>query len=246
LFSCVVSLVAMGRCSAVDPEVLPALREELQSCPMIHPVVAADPLEGDQVSKLALVRATGRRGVVIRHEPEDLLLPFKVRFDDGLLPTADWFKESALDLCPSTDLLPSTDTAVHLVHDDVLLPQVCHDQQRDAVSTRTSYLSGCAGSETPRALTMVKEELDFSHQQNQLEVKYGRGTKLEAIRAKFEDQSSSAPASKEPSCADTHCTSDGSFQGLYRDVVKRGDKRIIPSGIVSRLSSRFERVPAEQ
>ena len=48
----------------------------------MHPVVAADPLEGDQVSKLALVRATGRRGVVIRHDPKDLLLPFKARSQD--------------------------------------------------------------------------------------------------------------------------------------------------------------------
>ena len=35
---------------------------------------------------------TGRSGTIIRVDPEDRLLPIKVKYDDGDVPEADWLK----------------------------------------------------------------------------------------------------------------------------------------------------------
>lgn len=47
------------------------------------------------------VKVSGRIGEVVRHDPDDADLTYKLRFSDGGFPEADWFKEAEVEDMPS-------------------------------------------------------------------------------------------------------------------------------------------------
>lgn len=51
----------------------------------------------------ARVLATGRVGRVVKHDPSDGLLTYKLRFADGVLPRDDWFQEGSVACISESD-----------------------------------------------------------------------------------------------------------------------------------------------
>jgi len=49
------------------------------------------------MSQFWRVRASGRIGEIVRHDPDDTLLTYKLKFSDGIVPEMDWFGQSSVE-----------------------------------------------------------------------------------------------------------------------------------------------------
>lgn len=56
---------------------------------------------GPLTGRAARVKVSGRIGEVVVHDPNDAQLAYKLKFNDGGFPAADWFSKDAVEVCLS-------------------------------------------------------------------------------------------------------------------------------------------------
>jgi len=82
-----------GTCQGIA---VAALAGDLTNPPSQPPTVLAVDTSLPTVGSTVRVVDTGRIGEVIRHDPDDPAMTYKVKFDDGAKPECDWFAQHAV------------------------------------------------------------------------------------------------------------------------------------------------------
>jgi len=92
--------------------------------------------------KKASVIPTGRVGEVIVHDDNDDLFHYKLQFNDGFLPSADWFHKDSICICGSSASSCKMD-----VSDEDLLCAICFEEAGRAVelpcACNVAYCAQC-------------------------------------------------------------------------------------------------------
>eukprot|EP00929_Paragymnodinium_shiwhaense_P119460 TRINITY_DN91364_c0_g1_i1.p1 TRINITY_DN91364_c0_g1~~TRINITY_DN91364_c0_g1_i1.p1 ORF type:complete len:410 (+),score=105.99 TRINITY_DN91364_c0_g1_i1:53-1282(+) len=76
---------------------VPEAIKEPQKAAESSPAAVKHDTSGLTVGSNVLVRSSGRVGEVVMHDPDDLMLTYKVKFSDGLQPETDWCAAGSVD-----------------------------------------------------------------------------------------------------------------------------------------------------